>query len=167
MQWEIGYETQVKVRIHEGQFGVEGVQQKPQEKWTHVRVWSSVCASLFKHFVPGIFLYIPLVWYSWISHCSGSAYRLLKQSLASCNEPSRWFLKCWKPYALRSSLSQVTGRWKPYNMFCIFNYVITAEMALLVKQISQQQIQGAFGFFAIYFKVIVEFSLRLLWKREQ
>lgn len=44
-------------------------------------------------------------------------------------------------------------------MFCIFNYVITAEMALLVKQISQQPIEGAVGFFAIYFKVIVEFSL--------
>lgn len=52
-------------------------------------------------------------------------------------------------------------------MFCIFNYVITAEMALLVTQISQQKIQGAIGSFAIYFKVIVEFSLRLLWKRKQ
>lgn len=66
MQWEIGYETQVKAAIHEGQFGVEGVQQKHQENWTHVRVCSSFCASLFKHFPPGIFLYIflPLVWYS-------------------------------------------------------------------------------------------------------
>lgn len=62
------------------------------------------------------------------------------------------FLKCWKPYAYRSSLSQVTGRWKPYNMFCMFNHVITAEMGLLVKQISQQQIQGAIGFLLFILK---------------
>lgn len=41
MQWEIGNETQVKVTIHEGQFGVEGVQQKQQQNWTHVGGCSS------------------------------------------------------------------------------------------------------------------------------
>lgn len=37
-------------------------------------------------------------------------------------------------------------------MFCIFNYVIIAEMGLLVKQISQQQIQGAIVFLVFILK---------------
>lgn len=63
MQWEIGYETHMKVTTHGGQFGVERVQQKHQENWTHVRVCSSFCASLFKHFVPGISCMFFFLWF--------------------------------------------------------------------------------------------------------
>lgn len=63
MQWEIGYETQVKVIIHGGQFGVERAQQKHQENWTRGRACSRFCASLFEHFVPGISHVFFFLWF--------------------------------------------------------------------------------------------------------
>lgn len=112
------------------------------DTWESVAVFVPACLNfLFLGFLVYfsssglVFLNFTLQWFS--LQATKAETRILQWTI------KKTFLKCWKPYAYRSSLSQVTGRWKPYNMFCIFNYVIIAEMGLLVKQISQQQIQGA------------------------
>lgn len=139
--------------------------RKTRHMWESVAVFVPACLNILFLGFPVyfsssglVFLNFTLQWFS--LHATKAQPRILQWTI------KKIFLKCWKPYAYRSSLSQVTGRWKLYNMFCIFNYVIIAEMGLLLKRISQWQIKELL-FFSIYFKVIVEFSFRLFWKREQ
>lgn len=59
---------------------------------------------------------------------------------------------------------EVTGRQMPYSMSCIFNYVIIAEIDLLVKWITITN-SRCHWLLAICHNVIVECNLRILWKR--
>lgn len=68
MQWEIAYETQVKVTVH-GR--VEGVQEKHQENWIYVIVCSQPVSTfcswgfLYIFFSSGlVFLNFTLQWFS-------------------------------------------------------------------------------------------------------
>lgn len=106
------------------------------DTWESVAVFVQACLNfLFLGFLVYfsssdlVFLNFTLQWFS--LQATKAETRILQWTIKNT------FLKCWKPYAYTSD------RWKPYNMFCIFDYVIIAEMGLLVKQISQRQIQGA------------------------
>lgn len=62
---------------------------------------------------------------------------------------------------------KVTGRQMPYNMFCFLNYVIIAETNLVKKMDNPTTNSRCHWLLAIYHNVIVEFSLRILWKRSK